>query len=75
MMHPIRAVEGSKGIRAGFMDAFIDRTGNVSNATGAADRGRATNKAVVRAAAAARRLRFPEEVDVDGLNVDKRPTM
>lgn len=56
------------------MDAFIDRTGNVIKSTGAADKDEATNKAVARAAATARRSRPPEEVDVDGLNVDKRPT-
>lgn len=53
-----------KDIRAGFTDAVIDRTGNVSKATGAADRGGATNKAIARAAAAARKLRPPEEVHV-----------
>ena len=52
----------------------MNRTGNVIKATDAADKDEATNKAVARAAATARRSRSPKEVDADGLNVDKRPT-
>ena len=58
----------------GYTDAVIDGSGRVGKAVGTADRGETTDVAVARAAAAAKRSRPPEEVDVGGLNVGRRPT-
>ena len=59
----------------GFTDAVIDRTGRLGKAVGTVDRDGTTDVAVARAAAAAKRSRPPEEVDVSGLNVGRRPTL